>query len=175
MDISIILGFMGISLAIFTIGLPNIPSNILAKILFGKKQEPIVIETFLAIMGVCGFYGFTILFGYLIANLAAPLASLLAPSTSHVKVALVQLAFGIIAALLFYVFVIWAYKTAINIGRKRSTKQLASKIEKRPEVPLPTTENLNQLAENIEAYRKEKVDLDKFFQDLSDKNDRKNE
>ncbi len=74
MDLSIILGFMAISLAIFAIGLPNVSQSNLSWMFRGKQphtnEDIAVIKRFLGIMGTLGYFGFLITLGFLIGNLA---------------------------------------------------------------------------------------------------------
>jgi len=122
MELSIILAIMAIALAIFTIGLANIPQNVLSRMLFGKQEDIIVINTFLGIMGIAGFYGFIVFSGFLIANLTTVPANYLALSW-HWQTWWLQTIFGFVAALLVYVFIIWAYKNAVRIAKKKNNTQ----------------------------------------------------
>lgn len=81
-----------------------------------------MINTFLGIMGIAGFYGFIVFFGFLIANLTTVPANYLALSW-HWQAWWLHAIFGFVAALIVYVFIIWAYKNSVKIAnRKRGTQ-----------------------------------------------------
>jgi len=122
MELSSILAIMSIALAVFTIGLANIPQNALSRMLFGKQEDITVINTFLGIMGIAGFYGFIVFFGFLIANLTTVPANHLA-LLWHWQTWWLHAIFGFVAALIVYVFIIWAYKNAVRIAKKKNNTQ----------------------------------------------------
>lgn len=82
MDILTTLSFMALALAIFTIGIPYIPQNILYRTFFNKRlrtdRDIAIMRTFLGMMGLMGLLGFIVLFVFAVGDLiSTPIAILI--------------------------------------------------------------------------------------------------
>jgi hypothetical protein len=144
MDLPIILGFMAVALAIFTIGLPHIPPNVLLRMFRGKepqtKEDFAMIQRFLGIMGVLGFFLFLIMFGFLIGNLTAPVADAimlhfaLNEYISWLNL-VIRILFGLVGILIVYWFIHMAWNKALDSVKKQpiaksDTEKLTESIDK---------------------------------------------
>jgi predicted PurR-regulated permease PerM len=79
MELPNLLGFTAIALAIFTIGLPHIPPNVLSRMFRGKQpqtaEDIMMVKRFLGVMGVLGYILFLFMIGLLIMTITAPWAN----------------------------------------------------------------------------------------------------
>ena len=122
LDLSTILGWLAVTLALFAIGLPYMSPSLISQLLRGKKpqtkEEYMIARRFLALMGVIGFYGFMVFLGFLIANITSPIANTILLKLGWLSNIwlrpLLQFIFAVLVVGIFYLFIRKAWNKAID-------------------------------------------------------------
>ncbi len=141
MDLFDIIGLMALALAIFTIGLPYIPPNILYKMFVGKNPQTsrdiAVIKRFLGVLGAISYASFLVLLGILIAKLTEPFAVNIAglfSSSQNVLKVVFQIVFGTIGVIVLILVIRFAWNQAL-----RSVEAEEQQAEDKTEEHAPLT------------------------------------